>query len=177
LNKQTRSPRRSGGRASASFRPCFSSSSGRRRGLRGGRGALPLFPLNRLPPTFLRVPLRAGVPREACSSPPSPARRSGRGAAAPAPHNKGLTCLVGSTIVGSEGVDVEGLRDARLQRFTRKEQITDQALREVVERLERGLAYADLTGGLFKERLGARGSHRVIVAHERGRWLSSCTGS
>jgi hypothetical protein len=54
-------------------------------------------------------------------------------------------------------------------RFARKELITDEALCDVIHRLERGLAYADLTGGLIKERLGARGSHRVIVAHERGR--------
>ena len=54
-------------------------------------------------------------------------------------------------------------------RFARREDITDTALREAIERAERGLIDADLGGGLIKQRVarkgrGRRGGYRVMVA-------------
>jgi hypothetical protein len=55
-------------------------------------------------------------------------------------------------------------------RFARREDITDAALREAIERAERGLIDADLGGGLIKLRVarpgeGRSGGYRVIVAY------------
>jgi hypothetical protein len=54
-------------------------------------------------------------------------------------------------------------------RFARGERIKDEALREAVERVERGLVDADLGRGLVKQRLarpgqGKRGGHRILIA-------------
>ena len=53
-------------------------------------------------------------------------------------------------------------------RFANKEGITDTELRETVNRLEAGQAYADLGGGVYKVRVarpgeGKSGGYRVIV--------------
>jgi len=55
-------------------------------------------------------------------------------------------------------------------RFARREDITDTALREAIERAERGLIDADLGGGLIKQRVarpggGRSGGYRTIVAY------------
>ena len=57
-----------------------------------------------------------------------------------------------------------------LARFARHEGITDQSLREAIERAERGLVDADLGGGLIKLRVarqgkGRSGGFRMIVAY------------
>jgi hypothetical protein len=54
-------------------------------------------------------------------------------------------------------------------RFTRRERITDERLREAIEQAERGLVDADLGGGLIKLRVaragqGKRGGYRVLIA-------------
>jgi hypothetical protein len=64
-------------------------------------------------------------------------------------------------------------------RFARREEITDEALREAIERAERGLIDADLGGGLIKLRVarpgkGKSGGYRMIVAyrfHDRAVFL------
>ena len=55
-------------------------------------------------------------------------------------------------------------------RFARREDISDEALREAIERAERGLIDADLGGGLIKLRIarpgkGKSGGYRMIVAY------------
>jgi hypothetical protein len=55
-------------------------------------------------------------------------------------------------------------------RFARREDISDEALREAIERSERGLIDADLGGGLIKLRVarpgeGRSGGYRMIVAY------------
>jgi hypothetical protein len=55
-------------------------------------------------------------------------------------------------------------------RFARQEKITDDGLREAIERAERGLIDADLGGGLIKQRVarqgqGRSGGYRMIVAY------------
>jgi hypothetical protein len=55
-------------------------------------------------------------------------------------------------------------------RFSRREGITDEGLREAIEREERGLIDADLGGGLIKQRLarpggGRSGGYRAIIAY------------
>jgi hypothetical protein len=55
-------------------------------------------------------------------------------------------------------------------RFARKEEIDDLALREAIERAERGLIDADLGGGLIKQRVarpgeGRSGGYRTIVVY------------
>jgi hypothetical protein len=57
-----------------------------------------------------------------------------------------------------------------LARFARHEGITDQSLREAIERAESGLVDADLGGGLIKLRVarqgkGRSGGFRMIVAY------------
>jgi hypothetical protein len=56
-------------------------------------------------------------------------------------------------------------------RFQRKERITDQALRQAIERAESGLIDADLGGGLIKQRVarpgqGRSGGYRTILAYQ-----------
>jgi hypothetical protein len=53
-------------------------------------------------------------------------------------------------------------------RFARKERISDAMLREAVQRAERGLIDADLSGGLIKQRVarpgaGRSGGFRVLM--------------
>ena len=54
-------------------------------------------------------------------------------------------------------------------RFARRERINDDALREAVERVEKGLVDADLGGGVIKQRIarqgqGRSGGYRVLLA-------------
>jgi hypothetical protein len=64
-------------------------------------------------------------------------------------------------------------------RFARREGISDEALREAIERAERGLIDADLGSGLIKLRIarpgkGKSGGYRMIVAyriHDRAIFL------
>jgi hypothetical protein len=58
-------------------------------------------------------------------------------------------------------------------RFARREAIADEALREAIERAERGLIDADLGGGLIKQRVarpgsGRSGGYRTIIAYHSG---------
>jgi len=55
-------------------------------------------------------------------------------------------------------------------RFARREGMSDEALREAIERAERGLIDADLGGGLIKQRIarpggGRSGGYRTIIAY------------
>jgi hypothetical protein len=55
-------------------------------------------------------------------------------------------------------------------RFARREGVSDEALREAIERAERGLIDADLGGGIIKLRVarpgkGKSGGYRMIVAY------------
>jgi len=55
-------------------------------------------------------------------------------------------------------------------RFARRERITDDSLKDAVERAERGIIDADLGGGLIKQRLARAGQgrssgFRMIVAY------------
>jgi hypothetical protein len=55
-------------------------------------------------------------------------------------------------------------------RFVRHERITDDSLREAIERAELGVIDADLGGGLIKQRVarlgqGRSGGYRMIVAY------------
>jgi len=57
-----------------------------------------------------------------------------------------------------------------LARFARHEGITDESLRDAVDRAERGLIDADLGGGLIKQRVarqgkGRSGGYRMIVGY------------
>ena len=58
-------------------------------------------------------------------------------------------------------------------RFARREGMSDEALREAIERAERGLIDADLGGGLIKQRIarpggGRSGGYRTIIAYRTG---------
>ena len=58
-------------------------------------------------------------------------------------------------------------------RFARRERISEAKLREAVERVEQGVADADLGGGLFKQRVarqgaGKSGGYRVLLAFQKG---------
>jgi hypothetical protein len=60
-----------------------------------------------------------------------------------------------------------------LARFVRREEISDQALREAIERAERGLVDADLGDGLIKQRVarkgkGSSGGYRTLIGYRRG---------
>jgi hypothetical protein len=57
-----------------------------------------------------------------------------------------------------------------LARFARHEGITDESLRDAVDRAERGPIDADLGGGLIKQRVarqgkGRSGGYRMIIAY------------
>lgn len=57
-----------------------------------------------------------------------------------------------------------------LARFARREGITDEKLREAIERAEHGLIDVDLGGGLIKQRVSRRGQgrsggYRFIIAY------------
>jgi hypothetical protein len=58
-------------------------------------------------------------------------------------------------------------------RFARREDLSDEALREAIERAERGLIDADLGSGLIKQRVarsggGRSGGYRTIIAYSSG---------
>lgn len=60
-----------------------------------------------------------------------------------------------------------------LARFARRERITDESLREAIERAGRGLVDADLGGGIIKQRVarsgeGRSGGDRMLVAYRDG---------
>ena len=55
-------------------------------------------------------------------------------------------------------------------RFARRERITDESLREAIDRAARGIVDADLGGGLIKQRVaregqGRSGGYRMLVAY------------
>lgn len=57
-----------------------------------------------------------------------------------------------------------------LARFARRERITDESLREAINRAERGIVDADLGGSLIKQRVaregqGRSGGYRMLVAY------------
>jgi hypothetical protein len=64
-------------------------------------------------------------------------------------------------------------KNAWFSRFARKEQISDQALWEAVDRAEQGLIDADLGGGVIKQRIarpgaGRSGGYRSLVLYCKG---------
>ena len=62
-------------------------------------------------------------------------------------------------------------------RLARKAGITDDALKDAVEEMRRGIIHADLGGNVYKQRIalpgrGKRGGSRVIVAaNMQDRWI------
>lgn len=63
-------------------------------------------------------------------------------------------------------------KNAWFTRFARKERISDDALRDAVERAERGLIDADLGGGVIKQRIARPGAgkskgYRSIVIYKK----------
>lgn len=59
-------------------------------------------------------------------------------------------------------------------RFSRRERIDQDRLREAVERVERGLVDANLGGGVIKQRVarkgqGRSGGFRVLIVYRPGR--------
>ena len=63
-------------------------------------------------------------------------------------------------------------KNAWFTRFARKEKISDDALRDAVERAERGLIDADLGGGVIKQRIARPGAgkskgYRSIVIYKK----------
>ncbi len=64
-------------------------------------------------------------------------------------------------------------KNAWFSRFARKEQISNQALWEAVDRAELGLIDADLGGGVIKQRIarpgaGRSGGYRSLVLYRKG---------
>lgn len=60
-----------------------------------------------------------------------------------------------------------------LVRFTRRERIADDSLREAIARAENGLVDAELGGGVIKQRVaragqGRSGGYRMLVAYRVG---------
>jgi len=58
-------------------------------------------------------------------------------------------------------------------RYVRQEQISDHALRDAIDRAERGLVDADLGGGVIKQRVarsgqGRSGGYRMLIAYRSG---------
>jgi hypothetical protein len=63
-------------------------------------------------------------------------------------------------------------KNAWFVRFARKQRIADAALREAVERAEKGSIDADLGGGVLKQRIGRpgqgkSGGYRTIILYRR----------
>jgi hypothetical protein len=59
-------------------------------------------------------------------------------------------------------------------RFARQNKISDESLREAIERAQAGLMDADLGGHVFKQRVtragqGRSGGFRVLVGYETGK--------
>jgi hypothetical protein len=64
-------------------------------------------------------------------------------------------------------------KNAWLDRFARRQQIPDAALRDAVRRAEQGQIDADLGGGVLKQRIartgkGKSGGYRTIILYRRG---------
>lgn len=60
-----------------------------------------------------------------------------------------------------------------LVRFARREQVTDDSLREAIARVVSGIVDADLGGGIIKQRVarlgqGRSGGHRMLIADRAG---------
>ena len=63
-------------------------------------------------------------------------------------------------------------KNAWFERFARKQEIQDAALREAVRRAERGLVDADLGGGVIKQRVarpgqGRSGGYRTLILYRQ----------
>jgi hypothetical protein len=59
-------------------------------------------------------------------------------------------------------------------RFAHRKRISDQSLRDAIERAERGLVDADLGGGIIEQRItragqGRSGGYRMLVAYRSGK--------
>ena len=64
-------------------------------------------------------------------------------------------------------------RTKEFARFARRAGIADEALRDAIDRAERGLIDADLGSGVIKQRVarpgqGRRGGYRTIIAYRDG---------
>lgn len=64
-------------------------------------------------------------------------------------------------------------KNAWFRRFARRERITDQVLREAIDRAEDGITDADLGGGVIKQRIarpgqGKSGGYRTIIVFRKG---------
>ena len=64
-------------------------------------------------------------------------------------------------------------KSAFFERFARKQNIDDKAVKEAIRRAERGLIDADLGGGVIKQRVarpgqGKSGGYRVIILDRQG---------
>lgn len=64
-------------------------------------------------------------------------------------------------------------KNAWFRRFARRERITDQVLREAIDRAEDGITDADLGGGVIKQRIarsgqGKSGGYRTIIVFKKG---------
>lgn len=58
-------------------------------------------------------------------------------------------------------------------RYVRQEHVSDDGLRDAIERAERGLVDADLGGGVIKQRVaragqGRSGGYRMLIAYRSG---------
>jgi hypothetical protein len=65
------------------------------------------------------------------------------------------------------------LKNRWFEKFARKQEISDAALIEAIERAEAGLIDADLGGGIIKQRVarkgeGKSGGYRTVVAFRSG---------
>lgn len=63
-------------------------------------------------------------------------------------------------------------KNAWFERFARKQEIQDAALRDAVDRAERGLVDADLGGGVIKQRVarpgrGRSGGYRTLILYRQ----------
>lgn len=76
-------------------------------------------------------------------------------------------------LVGAGGALITRIfKNGWFQRFARKEQLTDQMLRQAVQRAESGLVDADLGGGVIKQRIarpgqGRSGGYRTLILFQR----------
>jgi hypothetical protein len=71
-----------------------------------------------------------------------------------------------------EGARLRVLKNAWFERFARKQRIPDAALRQAMERMEKGQIDADLGGGVVKQRIARPGrgkskGYRTIVLFRR----------
>jgi hypothetical protein len=69
-----------------------------------------------------------------------------------------------------EGIPLRVFKNKRFKKFTRKQNISDEQLLEVVRRVEVGQIDADLGGGVIKQRVerqgqGKRGGYRAILLY------------